>query len=82
MEEAMTASGIRIALDAAAERLCLALATSLRAVQHRLLRQNGVRTAWTVTGSTVNAPSQFLRLLREQRGRTTTLDTIVPSGSI
>ena len=41
MEEVTTASGIRMALDAAAGRLRLALATSLRAVQQRT--QQGLR---------------------------------------
>ena len=41
MEEVTTSSGIRIALDAAAGRLRLALATSLRAVQQR--SQQGLR---------------------------------------
>jgi hypothetical protein len=48
------------------ERILFMPLARLAQYQHCLLRRNGVRTAWTVAGSTGNAPSQFIRLLREQ----------------
>jgi hypothetical protein len=51
------------------ERILFMQLARLAQYQHCLLRRNGVRTAWAITGSTVNAPSQFIRLLREQWNR-------------
>jgi hypothetical protein len=48
------------------ERILFMPLARLAQYQHCLLRRNGVRTAWSFTGSTGNAPPQLIRLLREQ----------------